>query len=170
MVGAAGTAAGAAAGSEQAAGLGSSADEAEAVTQQQPAWDTRQQQEQSNPQQQQLQQAPSAAATGQAEPVTILGVEHFSRPAADYYSTTALLDFASFIYLALFYQVLVATAAVCCCWAGVSCVLSWHWRTPQALLQVGTTQSIESRHRFWYSSTASLCSCTVWHSQHTRCC
>lgn len=120
---AAAAAGGTAAGSEQAEGLDGSAAEVEPVTQDKLAWDTPQQQAaQADPRQQQQQQqppgqAPSAAAAAQTEPVTILGVEHFSRPAADYYSITALLDFASFIYLALFYQVLPL-----CVWRG-----GWGW-------------------------------------------
>jgi hypothetical protein len=51
------------------------------------------------PQQQQQQQQPGVLPAG------VLGVEHHARPQADYYATTALLDFLAFVYLALFYQV-----------------------------------------------------------------
>jgi hypothetical protein len=40
----------------------------------------------------------------------VLDVEHHARPQQDYYSLTALLDFTSFIYLALFYQVVMSSA------------------------------------------------------------
>jgi hypothetical protein len=68
---------------------------------------------QQGPQQQrqpQLQQAYGSDPTVPASPVAVLDVEHHSRPQQDYYSLTALLDFTSFIYLALFYQVVMSSA------------------------------------------------------------
>jgi len=61
-------------------------------------------------QQQEEQQQQQPCPEDGYEPVPILGVEHHSRPQRDYYSTTAVLDFASFVYLALFYQVVMSSA------------------------------------------------------------
>lgn len=59
-------------------------------------------------QEQQQEQQPCPADGYDSVP--ILGVEHHSRPQHDYYSITALLDFVSFVYLALFYQVVMSSA------------------------------------------------------------
>jgi hypothetical protein len=79
----------------------------EVVQQSQQQWQLPQDQAGPQPLQQEQQQGASAA---QPQTVTILGVEHFSRPQQDYYSITALLDFVSFLYLALFYQVVMSSA------------------------------------------------------------
>jgi hypothetical protein len=82
-----------------AAGAAASTAAAEVLSRDQALGDTFPQEAQ-QPSQQQQQPLQSGIT-----PVTILGVEHHSRPQQDFYSLTALLDFASFIYLALFYQV-----------------------------------------------------------------
>lgn len=83
-----------------AAGAAASTAAAEVLSRDQALGDTFPQEAQ-QPSQQQQQPLQSGIT-----PVTILGVEHHSRPQQDFYSLTALLDFASFIYLALFYQVI----------------------------------------------------------------
>jgi len=43
-------------------------------------------------------------------PFTILSAEHHSKQPPDYYALTALIDFLTFIYVALFYQVVVSNS------------------------------------------------------------
>ena len=56
-------------------------------------------------------------------PFSVLSVEHYSRPQADLYAPTVLLDLIAFVYAAVFYQVGVHGVGVCWvyCVLGVLC-------------------------------------------------